>query len=151
MLSLEAGSDLALHVGELLGSSRPLLIGQPRIAEFAQLTEDPQWIHVDVERARRSPFGTTVAQGYLTLAMIPTIMDDVLVVRHIASTLNYGLNRVRFPQPVPAGSTVVGTVRLSAATARSSGMLAEFHVDITVEGHDQPCCVADPLIYYVAQ
>ncbi|HZB38113.1 MAG TPA: MaoC family dehydratase, partial [Beijerinckiaceae bacterium] len=108
--------ELAAAAGSELGVSRWVEVTQERIDQFAQATGDRQWIHVDPERARReSPYGTTVAHGYLTLSMLPVFIYDVIRLEAVRQSVNYGSNRVRFPAPVRAGSRLRGHIRLAAA------------------------------------
>lgn len=150
MLQVDRASVLLDYVGREIGSSRPYLLGQRRIDEFARVTEDAQWIHVDTERARSSVFGTTVAHGYLTLAMVPAILADVLSVDHVESILNYGLNRVRFPAVVRSGSSVRGVVSILSAEMHGLDVRVEFNVTISEDNSKRPCCVAQPVVLYVA-
>lgn len=136
-------------VGTCLGESAGHVIGQGRIDAFATATEDRQWIHVDVERARSGPFGSTIAHGYLTLSLVPVMLDEVFVVEQAEMILNYGLNRVRFPAAASVGSEVRGSVELLAAVSRDTSVHAELRVTIQVAGATKPCCVAEPILRYV--
>ena len=100
-------SDLARHVGEEIGVSSWILLDQARINEFAHCTGDHQWIHVEPERAAKGPYGGPIAHGYLTLSFCPVFLDDVLKIDAVTAAVNYGVNRVRFPAPVPVTSNVV--------------------------------------------
>jgi acyl dehydratase len=134
-------------VGTELGRSRWFEIGQDRIATFADATDDHQWIHIDPERAaRESPFGGTVAHGFLTLSLLPSMLADVLVMVDAKLVVNYGLNKVRFPAPVPAGSRVRAAIVLAAL--EDEGASSQLTLDVTVEreGGTKPVCVAEFLV-----
>jgi acyl dehydratase len=156
--SMEAGMrvfasavELAAAAGSELGVSRWVEVTQERIDQFAQATGDRQWIHVDPERARReSPYGTTVAHGYLTLSMLPVFIYDVIRLEAVRQSVNYGSNRVRFPAPVRAGSRLRGRIRLAAAEPMEGGGLrATLRTTVELEGSDRPACVAETMaIHY---
>ncbi|PQO98255.1 dehydratase [Massilia phosphatilytica] len=134
-------------VGTELGRSRWFAIGQDRIATFADATDDHQWIHLDPDRAaRESPFGGTVAHGFLTLSLLPSMLSDVLVMVDAKLVVNYGLNKVRFPAPVPAGSRVRAAIVLAALDVEAGS--AQLTLDVTVEreGGTKPVCVAEFLV-----
>lgn len=134
-------------VGTELGRSRWFEIDQDRIATFADATDDHQWIHLDPERAaRESPFGGTVAHGFLTLSLLPSMLSDVLVMVDAKLVVNYGLNKVRFPAPVPAGSRVRAAIVLAALEDEHGS--AQLTLDVTVEreGGTKPVCVAEFLV-----
>ena len=134
-------------VGTELGRSRWFEIGQDRIATFADATDDHQWIHIDPERAaRESPFGGIVAHGFLTLSLLPSMLADVLVMVDAKLVVNYGLNKVRFPAPVPAGSRVRAAIVLAALQDESGS--SQLTLDVTVErdGGTKPVCVAEFLV-----
>lgn len=141
---------LAQRVGEELVCSDWEPIEQSRIDAFAATTGDTQWIHTDPERARReSPFGTTVAHGYLTLSLLPALLGRSLHIEGIALAMNYGLDRVRFPAPVPVGSRVRARVKLESLTPVEGGLQAHFLATIEREGSDRPVCVAQLLARYL--
>ena len=125
-----------------LGHSSWLEITQDRVNTFADATEDHQWIHVDPERAATGPFGGTIAHGYLTLSLLIPLWSELLTVEGIAMAVNYGLNKVRFPAPVPVGSRVRAHGAIASVAEVKGG--AEVVVDLTVEieGRDKPACVA---------
>jgi acyl dehydratase len=134
-------------VGTELGRSRWFEVGQDRIATFADATDDHQWIHVDPDRsARESPFGTTVAHGFLTLSLLPTMLADVLVMVDAKLVVNYGLNKVRFPAPVPAGSRVRGAIVLAALDEEADSSQLRLDVTVEREGGTKPVCVAEFLV-----
>ena len=136
-------------VGRELGVSAWVTMDQQRIDQFAECTEDHQWIHTDVERAKRdSPLGTTIAHGYLTLAMLaPSTFEVVIKPAGISQALNYGLDRVRFIAPVKAGSRVRNRIKLLAAEARAEGrMLLTTENTIEIEGESKPALIATALV-----
>jgi acyl dehydratase len=144
---VEGLAALKALVGAELGRSRWFEIDQTRIATFADATDDHQWIHVDPERcARESPFRTTVAHGFLTLSLLPSMLADVLAMVDAKLVVNYGLNKVRFPSPVPAGSRVRAAIVLAAL--EDEGGAAQLTLDVTVEreGGTKPVCVAEFLV-----
>ena len=138
---------LQAAVGTELGVSGWAEITQDRIDLFAEATGDRQWIHVDPERARReSPYGTTVAHGYLTLSMLPVFIYDVIRLEGVRQSVNYGSNRVRFPAPVPAGSRLRGRIRLLAAERMEGGGLrTTLQTTVEIEGSERPACVAETM------
>jgi acyl dehydratase len=142
-------ANIDAFVGRELGVSRWITIGQRRIDQFAECTEDHQWIHTDVERARtESPLGTTIAHGYLTLAILaPSTFEVVVKPAGISQALNYGLDRVRFIAPVKAGSRVRNRIKLLAAEARADGrMLLTTENTIEIEGEPKPALIATALV-----
>ncbi|MFS2019982.1 MaoC family dehydratase [Massilia sp. GER05] len=134
-------------VGTELGRSRWFEIGQDRIATFADATDDHQWIHIDPARAaRESPFGGTVAHGFLTLSLLPSMLSDVLVMADAKLVVNYGLNKVRFPAPVPAGSRVRAAIVLAALDDEHGSSQLTLDVTVEREGGTKPVCVAEFLV-----
>ena len=134
-------------VGTELGRSRWFEVGQDRIATFADATDDHQWIHVDPDRAaRESPFGSTVAHGFLTLSLLPSMLADVLVMVDAKLVVNYGLNKVRFPAPVPAGSRVRAAIVLAALDEEAASSQLTLDVTVEREGGTKPVCVAEFLV-----
>ena len=151
-ISLEKPGDLKDWVGKELGTSKTVILTQEKINMFAESTGDDQWIHVDVERANKeSPFGGPIAHGYLTLSVIPDLFFDILEIKNAKMVVNYGLNKVRFPAPVPAGSEVNATVTLKDITDIGEGNLqVEFSIAVQVVGAKKPSCVAAVVFrYYV--
>lgn len=132
-------------VGEELGVSDWREISQAKVDAFADLTDDHQWIHVDVERARESPFGGTIAHGFLTVALAPSFMDELFAITDVSMGLNYGLDRVRFPSPLPVGSRVRMRATLAAADDIPGGVQTTMIFTFEVEGGDKPVCVAESL------
>ena len=122
-------------------------ITQARIDAFADATDDRQWIHVDPERCRReSPFGCTIAHGFLTLSLLSGMLGNALHMRDMKMGINYGLNKVRFPSPVPVGSRLRARMNLLAVTDIEGGAQVEWGVHIEREGSDKPVCVAQFLM-----
>ena len=130
-------------VGSILGISDWLVIDQPRIDQFAAVTGDDQWIHVSPVRAAASPFGSTVAHGFLTLSLIPALLHTSHHVDGVLMGVNYGLNRVRFPASVPAGSRVRGQFKLLSFERITGGAQLVHEATIEREGHAKPVCVAE--------
>lgn len=128
--------------GMNLGTSDWLLIDQARIDRFAAVTGDDQWIHVDPVRAAAGPFGATVAHGHLTLSLLPVMVRSAFKVGDVRMTVNYGLNRVRFPAPVPVGSHLRGHFKLMTFEAIPGGAQLVVEVTMEREGHLKPVCVA---------
>lgn len=147
---VETPESLKEYVGKEIGVSEWLRVTQERIAQFAEATEDRQWIHVDRERAEReSPYGTTIAHGFLTLSLISQFMKDVIQVRGGAGmTVNYGLNRVRFPSPVRAGAKIRARITLLSIKEVSGAYETVFSAAVECEGGEKPCCVAELVVRY---
>jgi acyl dehydratase len=143
MNTYEQLSDLGGLVGTLLGTSDWIEIDQARIDQFAVVTGDSQWIHIDPVRAAAGPFGTTVAHGYLTLSLLPVMVRSAFKVGNVRMTVNYGLNRVRFPAPVPAGSRLRGQFKLASFEPIPGGAQVIAEVTCEREGHAKPVCVAE--------
>ncbi|MFI9233182.1 MaoC family dehydratase [Streptomyces rimosus] len=137
--------ELRNAVGEDLGTSDWLEIDQKRIDLFADTTGDHQWIHVDPERAAAGPFGATIAHGYLTLALLPALVPQLLRVDNVKMGINYGVNKVRFPAPVPVGSRLRATARIADVTEVTGGVQLATAVTVEREGGDKPVCVAETL------
>ena len=140
---------LAGLVGQALGESEAVLVDQARIDAFAAATEDRQWIHVDPARAAAGPFGATVAHGFLTLALLPVLLESTFAIEGVRMGVNYGLNRVRFPAPVHAGSRLRGRFRLLAFEAIEGGAQLTVEATIGAEGAAKPACVAEALSRWV--
>ena len=136
-------SALAGLVGTELGPTSWLEVTQERIDAFAAATDDPQWIHVDRERAADGPFGTTIAHGFLTLSLCLPLLREVLPERDGGMGLNYGLNRVRFPAPVLSGSRIRGRFRVLSLEDTALGERATIEATVECEGVDKPVCVAE--------
>ena len=142
-LSVVQIADLPHRVGQVLGVSPWLEIDQKRINEFAQATGDPQWIHVDPVRAATGPFGTTIAHGFLTLSLLPWMGEHAFDIQGQRMGINYGLNKVRFPAPVPVGSRLRGHFKLMDCEPLDGGWQLVMEVTIEREGGDKPVCVAE--------
>ncbi|MBV9784367.1 MAG: MaoC family dehydratase [Acidisphaera sp.] len=144
MLEVERPADMAAHVGKPIGTSEWFTVDQSRIDQFAEATGDHQWIHVDVERARREmPGGKTIAHGYLTLSLLPVLSHAIYRIRNRSRALNYGSNRVRFTAPVPAGSRVRLSQALKAVEPIEGGVRLIMECTVEVEGKDKPALVAE--------
>ena len=145
------GIDEVVHaVGTQLGETEWLEITQEQVDQFADATGDHQWIHIDLEAAAKGPFGTTIAHGFLTLSLIPMLVVQVSRVNGIRMGVNYGLNKVRFPAPVPVGSKLRAGVKVLSFGEIPGGAQAVNEVTIEREGGDKPCCVAETVVrYYV--
>ena len=141
--------DLKARVGQHLGYSDWLEVTQERVNQFAEATGDHQWIHVDVERAKGGPFGGPIAHGFLTLSLAPALLKDVWVMEGAKMGVNYGLNKVRFPSPVPVGSKVRAGAKL-AEVSEVGGGGAQLVLEATfeIEGSDKPACVAELVFRY---
>jgi acyl dehydratase len=136
-------ADLAGHAGKHLGYSQWRLIDQEQINRFADATGDHNWIHVDPERAKQTPFGGTIAHGYYTLSLAPMFSYSLLSVEGFAFGVNYGLNRVRFPAPVPSGSRVRFGAELSNVQEVEGGVQVTLAGTYELEGSEKPACVAE--------
>lgn len=139
-------TDIAHAEGQDLGVSTWLPIEQQRIDQFAEATNDFQWIHVDAERAAAGPFGAPIAHGYLTLSLIPYLGSQVFTFDTPGPRLNYGINKVRFPQPVLVGSRVRARVQLRDVDAMPRGMQVTMRFTLEIEGSAKPACVAETLV-----
>jgi acyl dehydratase len=152
VIAVDSLSGLRALVGQEIGTSEWLVIDQPRIEAFAEATGDHQWIHVDHERAvRETPFGATIAHGFLTLSLVSALMRDVLSVGGLRMTINYGLNRVRFVSPVPSGSRVRARIALGAVEDVTDGTQATWHITVEREGAEKPALTAEWLVRYYPQ
>ncbi|KAF1021958.1 MAG: putative enoyl-CoA hydratase 1 [Paracidovorax wautersii] len=149
MATFQTLADLAARVGQDVASSDWVTVTQPQINAFADATGDRQWIHVDPERAKAGPFGGTIAHGFLTLSLLPSLMSQAVVLTEPRMAVNYGLDRVRFPAPVPAGSRVRAHFKLLATEpAGTQGLQLTWEATFEREGHAKPVCVAESLIRY---
>lgn len=145
MRSFEHLADLQALVGQSVGVSDWIGVDQQRIDLFAAATGDHQWIHTDPERAAKGPFGTTIAHGFLTLALLPEMSASAFEVRDTRMGVNYGLGKVRFPAPVPAGSRLRGHFKLVKYEPIEGGAQLTVEVTMEREGADKPVCVAESL------
>jgi acyl dehydratase len=131
------------QVGQTIGVSDWITVEQSRIDQFAVSTGDLQWIHVDPQRAAAGPFGATVAHGFLTLSLMAVMFDTAFTIDDVRMGVNYGLNRVRFPAPVRAGSRLRGHFRLQRYEPIDGGAQLTVEVTMELEGSDKPACVAE--------
>jgi len=139
-------ADLAKQVGQEVAVSDWLTITQAQVNLFADATHDHQWIHVDEERAKDGPFGAPIAHGFLTLSLLPKLLESSIEVRESRMGVNYGLNKVRFTSPVPVGSRLRARAKLLAADGiDSGGYQFTWNVTIEREGSDKPACVAESI------
>jgi len=135
--------ELRAAAGEQLGVSDWMTIDQKRINAFADATDDHQWIHVDPQRAAAGPFGGTIAHGFLTLSLLSRLVGQVYRIEGVAMAVNYGLNKVRFPAPVPVDSVVRAHVELAEVTDVAGGLQLVVRVTLQIEGQAKPGCVAE--------
>jgi acyl dehydratase len=145
MLTLTGLDEVKAHVGKELGVSDWQEVTQEKIDRFAEVTGDDQWIHVDPERARESPFGGTIAHGYYTLSLAPRFSYDMFKFEGFAFGLNYGLNRVRFPSPMPVGGRVRMRAKLASVEDIAGGAQITTELTFEREGGEKPVCVAESL------
>ena len=144
---MSAFSDL---IGKELGPTDWFEVDQERIDLFARATDDPQWIHTDPEKAAAGPFGTTIAHGFLTLALVvPMFAEALPPLDGYGMTLNYGLNRVRFTSPVPSGARIRGRFRIEDVEDVAFGKQARVAATIELEGQEKPACVAEALFRFL--
>ena len=133
-------------IGQEVAVSKWIEITQERVNQFAEATGDRQWIHTDVERSRKeSPFGGTVAHGFLTLSLLPKLMESAIVMPDVKMGVNYGLNKVRFPAPVPVGSRLRARIKLLTVDDIPGGAQVSWEVTMEREGSDKPVCVAESI------
>jgi acyl dehydratase len=146
---VDSPEDIHALVGGELGTSSWLDVSQDRIDGFAEVTGDHQWIHTDPARAASGPFGTTVAHGYLTLSLLVPMLEEIMVVENRTLSINYGLDRVRFPAAVPSGSRVRMTATLAEVTDVESGVQLGIDCVFEVEGQERPACVARAVVRHL--
>jgi acyl dehydratase len=137
--------DLEARVGQEIGVSPWLEITQDRIDLFAKATEDFQWIHVDPERAKQSPFGSTIAHGFLTLSLLPKLTEEAFAIAGRKMGINYGLNKVRFTSPVPVGAKIRGRFTLAKLEPLAGGVQTTWNVVVEREGAEKPVMVAETI------
>jgi acyl dehydratase len=137
--------SLAQRVGEEIAVGEWITVDQGMIDDFARATGDHQWIHVDPVRAAAGPFGSTIAHGFLTLSLLPRMAESAITFDDVRMGLNYGLNKVRFPAPVPVGSRLRGRFRLLAYDPLPGGAQVTMEVTMQREGSDKPVCVAESI------
>ena len=143
-------AELKAAVGKQLGKSDWMEITQDRINRFADATGDHQWIHVDVERAKKGPFGAPIAHGYLTLSLVSLFLPQIVEVHGISMGVNYGTEKVRFPAPVTVGSRIRGSGELVSVEDVKGGVQTVVRVTVEIEGKDKPACVVDTISRYYA-
>jgi acyl dehydratase len=140
-------ASLSALVGQEIGISDWLIVTQERVDQFAVATGDRQWIHCEPERARReSPYGTTIAHGFLTLSLCAAWLDEIVAIEGARMVVNYGLNRVRFPNAVRVGSRVRLALRLLNVKELDDAAEAGYHCTVEIEGQSKPACVAEWLL-----
>ncbi|MBX7549920.1 MaoC family dehydratase [Streptomyces sp. tea 10] len=140
--------ELRAAVGEQLGYTDWMEVDQKRIDLFADATGDHQWIHVDPEKAAKGPFKTTIAHGYLTLSLLPLFGPQLIRVEGVTMGVNYGTNKVRFPAPVPVGSRVRATAKITGVEDVTGGVQVTVAFTVEREGGDKPVCVAESVSRY---
>jgi len=148
MIELDDLLSLKSRLGQEIGVSDWLEITQERINQFAEATGDHQWIHVDPDRSKQSPFRTTIAHGFLTLSLLSVLGRTTFTVSRLRMAINYGLNKVRFVAPVPVNSRVRG--RFSPISVEEAGSASDVVWSVTIEreGSDKPCCIAEWIVRY---
>ena len=146
MITVDGPAEIKALAGRDLGVSEWLEVTQERVNTFADATGDHQWIHVDPEKAASGPFGGTIAHGYLTLSLVIPLFTSLLEIRGVSMSINYGLEKVRFPSPVKVGSRIRLAAKVAEVTEVAGGgvqMICDFTVE--VEGSEKPACVARPV------
>ena len=142
--------QLSDAVGDDLGTTDWLEVTQDRVDAFADATGDHQWIHVDVERAKQGPFGGTIAHGYLTLSLIPQFTPQLFSLETPGARLNYGVNKVRFPNPVKVGSRIRATAQVVEVSDVPAGKQMITRYTVEIEGETKPACVAETVVLLLA-
>lgn len=148
MKTFETLSELTSLTGQHITVTDWFTITQKQIDQFADATADHQWIHVDPERAKSGPFGTTIAHGYLTLSLLSGFFDRSICIKDVRMAINYGLNKARFMAPVPVNSRLRAHVKLLSVSPIEGGMQVAWECTIEREGSDKPVCVAEQLARY---
>ncbi|MEV6415567.1 MaoC family dehydratase [Kribbella sp. NPDC051718] len=144
------GVEEVVHaVGTQLGETEWLEITQEQVNQFAEATGDHQWIHVDVDRAAKGPYGGTIAHGYLTLSLIARFGEELFSVEGVTAKLNYGVNKVRFPSPVPVGRRVRASASIAGAQETAAGVQVSLQWVIELEDSTKPACVAETVVLLV--
>jgi acyl dehydratase len=143
MIHIANLSSMKQRVGQELAIGDWVTVDQATIDKFADATGDHQWIHVDAERAKKGPFGTTIAHGFLTLSLLPRLAESAIKIDDVRMGVNYGLNRVRFPAPVPSGSRIRAHMKLLSYEPIDGGAQLVMEVTMEREGGDKPVCVAE--------
>jgi acyl dehydratase len=145
MRTFQTIAELKDLVGQEIGVSDWITVTQERIQLFADATNDHQWIHLDAERAQAGPFGTTIAHGFLTLSLLPEMAASAFAVSETRMGVNYGLNKVRFPAPVPSGSRLRGRFKLVGYESLEGGAQLTVQVTMEREGSEKPVCIAESI------
>lgn len=146
---IRSAADVKAFEGREVGVSDWVMVDQDRINRFADATEDHQWIHVDVERAKREfPIGTTIAHGYLLVSLMPRLLDSIVVFEGVKRVINYGVNEVRFRNMLPAGKRVRMRTALKSARQRAGGLQVILDNTIEIEDEAKPACTAEVLVLY---
>ena len=146
MLTLNSIEELISLIGKEIGKSPWVKVSQKKINEFANSTQDFQWIHVDEEKAQKGPFKSTIAHGFLTLSLAPWMSYNTYEVKNVAHSLNYGVDRVRFISPVKADSNLRGTFKLLEVNpTKGGGYKIKNELTIEIEGQEKPACIAETL------
>ena len=148
-VEFESPQALLGAVGQELGVSDWHTVTQEQINLFADATGDHQWIHVDVEKAKAGPFGTPIAHGYLTMSLASLFLPQIVLVHGLSMGLNYGVDKVRFPSPVPVGSRLRGKGTIISAIEVTGGVQAVIRVTIEREGTEKPCAIVDTVSRYL--
>ena len=146
MRTITGIDELRQAKGEVLGTSDWHEVTQDDIDAFADVTGDHQWIHVDPERAKDTPFGGTIAHGYYTLSLAPRLTSEIFAMEGFAFAINYGLNRVRFPAPLPVGSRVRASAKVAALEDIAGGAQLTLEITFERDGGEKPVCVAESLV-----
>ena len=146
MRTFSTFDQLSEAVGEDLGTTEWFEVTQGRVDAFADATGDHQWIHVDVDRAKEGPFGGTIAHGYLTLSLIPQFTPELFELDTPGAKLNYGVNKVRFPNPVAVGKRIRASAQIAEVTDVSAGKQLVTRYTIEIEDESKPACVAETVV-----
>jgi acyl dehydratase len=144
-----AYADLADSLGVRFGPTPWTMVTQPQVDAFADVTHDHQWIHVDEQRASAGPFGTTIAHGYLTLSLVPFLLGQLLEVTGVSMAVNYGLEKVRFPAPVPVGASLQASAEIVGVQPRVRSTQVTVQVTVRCDAAERPVCVAHVVILFV--
>ena len=149
MRTFSSLDEFAAAKGEHLGYSEWHEVTQQQVNTFADATGDHQWIHVDPERAAAGPFGGTIAHGYLTLSMLPVLISQIFRIENLTMAINYGLDRVRLPAPVPTGSRIRAGATLTEVRPTHLCLLSHARVTVEIDGQEKAACVADSISLFV--
>ena len=141
-------AEFAKAEGDVLGTSDWMVIEQERIDRFAESTGDHQWIHVDAERAKGGPFGATIAHGFLTLSLLPPLLNSLYRVDNVTMAVNYGLNKVRFMAPVRVNSKIRATAKVLEVTPMEGAVQTVFETTFEIDGSEKPAAVVQSIVRY---